>query len=132
MEEVATPESQNPGTISQSSTLRPLRGCSKSARQCLPVSKRLSGRILFALAVLIAAWLVAAPPRLHGREHKRKVAAKDYGLGFSTEIAAPESEVLQAVEDVVNDGIIQGSKEFNKNKYIENTSPATSSSLFPE
>ena len=71
-------------------------------------------------------------PLLHGKEHKRKVAAKDYGLGFSTEIAAPESEVLQAVEDVVNDGIIQGSKEFNKDKYIESATPATSSSLFPE
>jgi hypothetical protein len=71
-------------------------------------------------------------PLLQGREHKRKVAAGEYGLGFSTEVAAPESEVLQAVEDVVNDGIIQGSKEFNKDKYIESASPATSSSLFPE
>ena len=32
----------------------------------------------------------------------------------------------------MNDGIIQGSKEYNKDKYIENASPATSSSLFPE
>ena len=36
------------------------------------------------------------------------------------------------MEDVVNDGIIQGSKEFNKDKYIEKASPATSSPLFPE
>jgi hypothetical protein len=76
--------------------------------------------------------LLAAVPILHGREHKRKVKAEDYGLGFSTEIASPESEVLQAVEAIVNDGVIQGSKEYNKDKYIENASPATSSPLFPE
>jgi hypothetical protein len=75
--------------------------------------------------------LVFAVPLLHAREHKRKVSAADYGLVFSTEIAAPESEVVKAVEMVVNNGIIQGSKEFNKDKYIENASIATSSPLFP-
>ena len=77
-------------------------------------------------------WWLSAVPVLHGREHKRKLKAEDYGLGFSTEIAAPESEVLQAVEDVVNDGIIQGSQEFSKDKYVESATPADSSSLFPE
>jgi len=48
------------------------------------------------------------------------------------EISAPENEVLQAVSEVVNDGIIQGSKEYNRDKYVENASPATSSSLFPQ
>jgi hypothetical protein len=76
--------------------------------------------------------LVFTLPLLHAREHKRKVSAADYGLVFSTEIAAPESEVVKAVELVVNNGIIQGSKEFNKDKYIENASAATSSPLFPE
>ena len=84
------------------------------------------------LVVLSAVWWFSAVPLLHASEHKRKLKAEDYGLGFSTEIAAPESEVLQAVEDVVNDGIIQGSKEFNKDKYIESATPADSSSLFPE
>jgi hypothetical protein len=80
-------------------------------------------------AILLLLW--AAPP-LHGREHKRKTSSQDYGLGFSTEISSPENEVLQAVEAIVNDGIIQGSKEYNKDKYIENASAATSSPLFPE
>ena len=109
-----------------------MRGFTKSAGQILPVANRSSRRNLFTLVVLSAVWWPSVVPFLHGKEHKRKVAAQDYGLGFSTEIAAPESEVLQAVEDVVNDGIIQGSKEFNKDKYIESASPATSSSLFPE
>jgi hypothetical protein len=55
----------------------------------------------------------------------------DSEASFSIEIPAPESEVLQAVKDVVNDGMIQGSKEYNRDRYVENASPATSSPLFP-
>jgi hypothetical protein len=69
-------------------------------------------------------------PSLPAREHKTK--KQDYGIGFSAEIPAPESEVLQAVDEVVNDNIIQGSKEYNKDKYVEKASPAASSSLFPQ
>jgi hypothetical protein len=132
MEVVAVPESRSPEPISQDGTRKPLSGFTKSLGQTLPVANRSSRRNLFTLVVLSCVWWPSVVPFLHGKEHKKKVAAQDYGLGFSTEIAAPESEVLQAVEDVVNDGIIQGSKEFNKDKYIENAIPATSSSLFPE
>ena len=78
----------------------------------------------------LSVWLlvVSALP-LHGREHKTR--KEDYGLGFSSVIEAPESEVLQAVDDVINDGTIQGSKEYNKDKYIDKASAQTSSSLFP-
>lgn len=66
---------------------------------------------------------------LSAREHKKR--KEDYGQGFSTELDVPENEVLQAVSDVVNDGIIQGSKEYNKDQYIENANSAASSPLFP-
>lgn len=82
-----------------------------------------------AMVVLLVLWLVGAITPLCGREHKKR---EDYGSGLSTEIAAPESEVLQAVETVVENGIIQGSREYNKDKYIEHATAATSSPLFPE
>jgi len=82
----------------------------------------------FSISVLVLLFACTALP-LHGREPHRKKA--DYGLGFSTEIQAPESEVRQAVEAVVNDGIIQGSKEYSKDQYIEGATPAASSPLFP-
>jgi len=72
---------------------------------------------------------IAIPP-LHSRE--RKIRNEDYGLGFSTEISAPESEVLQAVDDVINDGVIQGSNEYIKDKFVEKAESATSSPLFPK
>ena len=84
------------------------------------------------VAILSTQLLVVASLPLHAREHHRKVRAEDYGVEFSTEISAPESEVLEAVQEIVNDGIIQGSKEYNQDKYIEHAEPASSSPLFPE
>lgn len=82
------------------------------------------------LPALLCVFLVlSAIAPLYGRERKTK---PDYGLGFSTEVTAPESEVLQAVDEVVNDGIIEGSKEYNKDKFVDDAYPASSSSLFPE
>jgi hypothetical protein len=72
-------------------------------------------------------WMVVP---LYGREHPRK--KESYGLGFSVEVPAPESEVLQALDQVVRDGIIQGSKEYNKDKYIEKADAADTCPLFPE
>jgi hypothetical protein len=66
---------------------------------------------------------------LHADKHRRK---EDYGLGFVSEIQAPESEVIEAVEAVADDGIIEGSKEYNKDRYIEKAVAATTSDAFPE
>jgi hypothetical protein len=85
-------------------------------------------RLWFRL-LLAALCLGVSVPRMCGREKEKK---PDYGFGLSMEIPAPESEVLDAVEDVVNDGIIQGSKEYNKDQYIENAQAESSSSLFPK
>ena len=85
-------------------------------------------RALPQTAALLLLLLNLVPP-LHGREVKKKA---DYGSGFSAELSSPEDLVVQAVEAVVNDGIIQGSKEYNKDKFVDKASPATSSSLFAE
>jgi hypothetical protein len=82
-----------------------------------------------AIAMLSVCCLALVVAPLRGREHKKR---EDFGQTFSTEIAAPESEVLQAVEAVADDGIIQGSFEYNKDKYIDKAAAATSSPLFPE
>jgi hypothetical protein len=68
-------------------------------------------------------------PVAHGSKHKER--KEDFGHGFSTEVAVPQAEVIDAVQFVVNDGIIEGSKEYSKDKFIMNASPADSSALFP-
>jgi hypothetical protein len=86
----------------------------------------LGHRPVITLPVVFCLVIAVAP--LCGREHKKR---EDYSQTFSTEIEAPENEVLQAVQSVVDDGIIQGSREYSKDKYIEHADVATSSSLFP-
>jgi len=78
---------------------------------------------------LIALSLGVLVPQVRGREKEKR---PDYGFGLTMEIPAPENEVLDAVEDVVNDGIIQGSKEYNKDQYIESAKAEPTSSLFPK
>jgi hypothetical protein len=91
--------------------------------------KHVTCRRRLVIAMLSVFWVAFAVAALRGRDHKKR---EDYGLGFSMEITAPESEVVQAVESIVDNGIIQGSFEYNKDKYIEHAASAPSSPLFPE
>ncbi len=95
----------------------------------LTISRARRNRLV--IAVFSIQLLMVGVLPLHARR-ERKVRAEDYGVEFSTEISAPETEVLEAVQEIVNDGIIQGSKEYNQDKYIERAEPASSSPLFPE
>jgi Skp family chaperone for outer membrane proteins len=58
--------------------------------------------------------------------------AEDYGGGLSVSVPASQSELLQAVQDVVADGIIQGSKEYNKDEYISGAEAVASTRVFPK
>jgi hypothetical protein len=97
--------------------------------QTLASPPTVKDRARLALSAIVLGLLVNLAVPLYGREPKKK---PEYGIGFSTEITAPEEMVSQAVEAVVNDGIIQGSREYNKDKFVEKASPAESSSLFEE
>jgi hypothetical protein len=83
---------------------------------------------LTAITLLLAV-LVSIPLRADKAKKERK---EDYGLGLNTVVEAPESEVLNAVQSVVGNGIIQGSKEYERDPYIDKAEPATSSPLFPD
>ena len=58
--------------------------------------------------------------------------AEDYGGGLSVSVPVTEPELLQAVQDVVADGIIQGSKEYNKDEYISGAEAAAETRVFPK
>ena len=93
---------------------------------------RLSARWYWAIGgwmiLLVVSGACLLDSTAYGRERKKK---DDFGLGFSTEVTASEKDVLEAVQSVVNDSIIQGSKEYNKDKFIEKADAADSSPLFP-
>jgi hypothetical protein len=59
---------------------------------------------------------------------KDKVA---YGEGFITNIALSASEVEQVVGDISANGLIRGTKEYNKDEFISGAKAAESSAVFP-
>lgn len=63
---------------------------------------------------------------------RNKNSTETFGAGLTVNVPAIESEVLQAVQDVVADGIIQGSKEYNKDEYISGAEAAESTKVFPK
>jgi hypothetical protein len=90
----------------------------------LPLPKTPRKSHLWLQFVLIASLLVASPLLAKNK-------GEDYGAGLSVRVPVPEQQLLQAVEDVVADGIIQGTKEYNKDEYVSGAEAADHSSLFP-
>ena len=66
---------------------------------------------------------------LHART---KPSAESYGAGLSVSVPVTEPVLVQAVEDVASDGIIQGSKEYNKDEYVSGAETAASTPVFPK
>src|SRR5229473_3523152 len=54
-----------------------------------------------------------------------------YGEGLIVNLSVPESEVAQVVEDVAQNGVIRGTKEYNKDEFVGGAKPATTSKVFP-
>jgi hypothetical protein len=85
------------------------------------LSSRAAG--LFPLLLL----LFAAALPLAGRV-KEKLP---YGEGLIVNIPLPESEVRQVVEEIAQNGIIRGTKEYNKDEFVSGAKAAASSHVFP-
>ena len=63
--------------------------------------------------------------------HGRAKDALQYGAGLIVNVPLPEPEVAQVVEDVAQNTIIRGTKEYNKDEYITGAVAATSTPVFP-
>jgi hypothetical protein len=77
-------------------------------------------------APLLLVLLVAAIP-VAARE-KDKV---HYGEGLVVNIPIPESEVQEVVQEITQNGLIRGTKEYNKDEFVSGAKAATSSRVFP-
>src|SRR6266851_4391130 len=85
------------------------------------------GMRLLYLTSLVALVLFAPNPL-----HARGKSTESYGMGLNVSVPASERDVLQAVQDVAADGIIQGSKEYNKDEYVGGADAADTTSVFPK
>jgi len=80
---------------------------------------------LFLLAIFFLS--STAAPRLHAREKD----TAQYGAGLIVNLPFPESEVVQVIQDVIQNGTIRGTKEYNKDDYISGATPETTTRVFP-
>ncbi len=62
--------------------------------------------------------------------YAREKDAIQYGAGLIVNLPMSESDVAKAVEEVVQNGIIRGTKEYNKDEYVTGAVVATTSPLF--
>jgi hypothetical protein len=77
------------------------------------------------LAILIAIASAAFPAACVGKDRL------SYGEGLIVNLPVAESEVAQVVEDVAQNGLIRGTKEYNKDEFVSGAKTASSSKLFP-
>lgn len=82
---------------------------------------------MFSSIALVIAALIHAE-NLAGREKD----AAQYGMGLIVNLPFPEAEVSQVVQDVIQNGIIRGTKEYNKDEYVSGATPVSSTHVFPE
>lgn len=61
---------------------------------------------------------------------ERKSTNETYGAGLSVSVPVNEQELTQAVQDVVADGIIEGTKEYNKDEYVSGADAVNSTPAF--
>jgi hypothetical protein len=78
------------------------------------------------LGVVLAAGF-AWPTRLAAREKD----ATQYGMGLIVNLPFPEAEVSQVVQEIVQNGTIRGTKEYNKDEFVSGAEAATSTRVFP-
>ncbi len=106
------------GKTTQKPGLRPVYASQRS----LPLA-------LAAALLLILMLLAAAVPSLQAREPREKDKLP-YGEGLIVNVPYPEPVVEQVVQDVAQNGIIRGTKEYNKDQYVEGAKAADSTRVF--
>jgi hypothetical protein len=84
--------------------------------------------VVSALAVGVFAVFPAGVTTAAAREKN----GLSYGAPLITNVPFPEDQVAQVVRDVVQNGIIRGTKEYNKDPYVSGAISVGSSRLFPK
>jgi hypothetical protein len=82
-----------------------------------------AGPVLMVLVLLL--WAATLPLSARSKE---KIT---YGEGLIVNIPMPQSEVEPVVEDVAGNGLIRGTREYNKDEFVAGAKAASSSHVFP-
>ncbi|MCU1300838.1 MAG: hypothetical protein JWQ87_1122 [Candidatus Sulfotelmatobacter sp.] len=77
------------------------------------------------LLVIVIVWVIALPVASLAKDKL------SYGEGLIVNVPMPETEVATVVEDIAQNGVIRGTKEYNKDEFVAGAKAASSSRLFP-
>ena len=75
----------------------------------------------------LAFWVAVCVSNLAAREKD----TPQYGAGFIVNLPFPEAEVSQVVKEIVQNGTIRGTKEYNTEEFISGAEAAPSTRVFP-
>jgi hypothetical protein len=75
----------------------------------------------------LAFWVAVCVSNLAAREKD----TLQYGAGFIVNLPFPEAEVSQVVQEIVQNGTIRGTKEYNTEEFISGAEAAASTRVFP-
>jgi hypothetical protein len=89
------------------------------------------GRTATISAVVALFFLIGTALPCLGGILKRNKDVVTYGEGLIINIPLPEPEVAQVVDDVAQNTIIHGTKEYNKDEYVAGAVAEKTSSVFP-
>jgi hypothetical protein len=81
------------------------------------------------IAAIVLALAFAVLP-LHAREPEKDTP--QYGAGLILNLPFSENQVTQVVEEVAQNGIIRGTKEYNNDEYITGATSPPSTRVFPD
>jgi hypothetical protein len=95
-----------------------------SKRILRPKRTRRNSTALSSLILIVLSTALGLPAR--------EKDAVQYGAGLIVNIPFTAAEVERVVEDVVQNGIIRGTKEYNKDEYISGATAASSTRVFPQ
>lgn len=87
--------------------------------------QRPAGLISALASIVIPVFLVGVPAAV-----SREKDAMQHGAGIIINVPFPEDQVAQVVQDVVQNGIIRGTKEYNKDPYVSGATSVSSTRLF--
>jgi hypothetical protein len=103
--------------------------CKGASTRVAPVARPVFTRFASSISLIalnVFLFLLAATIPLAART-KDKIS---YGEGLIVNIPLPESEVEQVVADVAQNGVIRGTKEYNKDQFIMGAKAADTSQVF--
>jgi len=103
--------------------LVPLTMRASTSKQPTVLASRTSLHLSALVAILVCMAILQA--------FAREKDTTQYGAGLIVNVPFPEPDVTQAVKEVIQNGIIRGSKEYERDQYITGAEVATSVRGFP-